>query len=133
MPVGHAKQRAIFGIDVPKGDHLGGPGRGRFWPQFMDEAVRGGDRVGSRRTRKSLRELQINDEALGNWVARRRDEHSVSERPLPLSEPARLAELECGNRQLRLASDFLERRDPSRRIAGERALCRDSGESWRRC
>ncbi len=53
------------------------------------------------------RELQINDGTLGNWVARYRDEHPVSEAPLGLSERARLSELERENRQLRLDNELL--------------------------
>jgi transposase len=61
------------------------------------------ERVGS----ADREELQINDGTLGNWVAKYRDEHPVSEAPLSLSERARLAELERENRQLRLDSEFL--------------------------
>ena len=53
------------------------------------------------------RELQINDGTLGNWVARYRDDHPVSETPLTLSERARLSELEREVRQLKLDNEFL--------------------------
>jgi len=80
--------------------------RARFSPEFRDEAVRLVIESG-RPIAQIARELQINDGTLGNWVARYRDEHPVSETPLSLSERARLAELERENRQLRLDNEFL--------------------------
>jgi transposase len=80
--------------------------RARFSPEFKDEAVRLVIESG-RPIAQIARELQINDGTLGNWVARYRDEHPVSEEPLSLSERARLGELERENRQLRLDNEFL--------------------------
>ena len=80
--------------------------RARFSPEFKGEAVRLVLESG-RPIAQIARELQINDGTLGNWVARYRDEHPVSEVPLSLSERARLAELERENRQLRLDNEFL--------------------------
>ena len=80
--------------------------RARFSPEFKDEAVRLVIESG-RPIAQIARELQINDGTLGNWVARYRDEHPVSEVPLSLSERARLGELERENRQLRLDNEFL--------------------------
>ena len=80
--------------------------RARFSPEFKDEAVRLVVESG-RSIAQIARELGINDGTLGNWVARYRDEHPVSEAPLSLSERARLQELERENRQLRLDNEFL--------------------------
>lgn len=80
--------------------------RTRFSPEYKDEAVRLVIESG-RPIAEVARELRINDGTLGNWVARYRDEHPVTELPLTLSERARLAELERENRQLRLDNEFL--------------------------
>ena len=80
--------------------------RSRYSPEFKDEAVRLVIESG-RTIAQIARELGINDGTLGNWVARYRDEHPVSESPLSISERARLAELERENRQLRLDNEFL--------------------------
>ena len=80
--------------------------RARYTPEFKDEAVRMVIESG-RPIAQVARELRINDGTLGNWVAKYRDEHPVSESPLSISERARLAELERENRQLRLDNEFL--------------------------
>ena len=80
--------------------------RSRYTPEFKDEAVRFVLESG-RPIAQVARELRINDGTLGNWVAKYRDEHPVSESPLSISERARLAELERENRQLRLDNEFL--------------------------
>lgn len=80
--------------------------RARFTPEFKEEAVRLVIE-GSRPIAQVARQLGINDGTLGNWVARFRDEHPVSETPLNLSERQRLAELEREVRQLKLDNEFL--------------------------
>jgi transposase len=80
--------------------------RSRYTPEFRDEAVRFVLESG-RPIAQVARELRINDGTLGNWVAKFRDEHPVSESPLSIGERARLAELERENRQLRLDNEFL--------------------------
>ena len=80
--------------------------RARFTPEFKEEAVRLVIE-GSRPIAQVARQLGINDGTLGNWVAKFRDEHPVSETPLSLSERQRLAELEREVRQLRLDNEFL--------------------------
>ena len=62
---------------------------------------------GSRPIAQVARQLGINDGTLGNWVARFRDEHPLSESPLSLSERQRLLELEREVRQLKLDNEFL--------------------------
>lgn len=80
--------------------------RGRFTPEFKEEAVRLVIE-GSRPIAQVARQLAINEGTLGNWVARFRDEHPVSETPLTLSERQRLSELEREVRQLKLDNEFL--------------------------
>ena len=80
--------------------------RARFTPEFKQEAVQLVIE-GSRPIAQVARSLGINDGTLGNWVARFRDEHPVSESPLTLSERQRLAELEREVRQLKLDNEFL--------------------------
>jgi transposase len=80
--------------------------RARYTPEFKDEAVRLVIESG-RPIAAVARELRIHDGTLGNWVAKYRDEHPVTEAPLSISERARLAELERENRQLRLDNEFL--------------------------
>ena len=80
--------------------------RSRFTPEFKEEAVRLVIE-GSRPIAQVARQLGINDGTLGNWVAKFRDEHPVSETPLSLSERQRLAELEREVRQLKLDNEFL--------------------------
>ena len=80
--------------------------RARFTPEFREEAVRLVIESG-RPIAQVARQLGINDGTLGNWVARFRDEHPVSESPLSLSERQRLAGLEREVRQLKLDNEFL--------------------------
>ena len=80
--------------------------RSTYTPEFRDEAVRLVIESG-RPIAQVARELRINDGTLGNWVAKYRDDHPVSESPLSIGERARLAELERENRQLRLDNEFL--------------------------
>lgn len=80
--------------------------RARFTPEFKEEAVRLVIE-GSRPIAQVARQLGINEGTLGNWVAKFRDEHPVSESPLELSERQRLAELEREVRQLKLDNEFL--------------------------
>ena len=85
-----------------------GRDRARFSPEFKDEAVRLVIESG-RPIAQIAQELKINDGTLGNWVAKFRDAHPVSESPLTLSERAWLQELERENRQLRPKPSSWER------------------------
>lgn len=80
--------------------------RGRFTPEFKDEAVRLVIESG-RPIAQVARELHVHDGTLGNWVQKYRDAHPVAEMALNLSDRARLQELERENRQLRLDNEFL--------------------------
>src|SRR3990172_7013185 len=80
--------------------------RARFTPEFKEEAVRL-VLEGSRPIAQVARQLAINEGTLGNWVAKFRDEHPVSETPLTLSERQRLAGLEREVRQVKLGNEVL--------------------------
>ena len=80
--------------------------RGRFTPEFKDEAVRLVIESG-RPIAQIARELKIPDGTLGNWVGRYRDHHPVSGTPLSVSERMRFARLEREHRQLRADNEFL--------------------------
>ena len=53
------------------------------------------------------REIQVNEGTLGSWVNKYRVEHADEEPPLPMSERARLRELERENRELKMKAEFL--------------------------
>lgn len=79
----------------------------KFSPEYRDEAVKL-VLESSRPIAEVARELGINEGTLGNWVAKYRLEHPVSEE-LNLPERARLRELERENRELRLQAEFLKK------------------------
>jgi transposase len=62
---------------------------------------------GNRPAAQVARELGINPGTLGNWVATYRRAHPVEDQPLPVSDRARLRELERENRELRMRNEFL--------------------------
>lgn len=51
--------------------------------------------------------LQLHEGTLSNWVRQYRDEHPVDEKPLTVSERARLTSLEKEVRDLRMKTEFL--------------------------
>ena len=55
------------------------------------------------------RELDINETTLGNWVKDYREKHASDEPALPVSERARLRELERENRELKMKAGFLSK------------------------
>jgi len=61
----------------------------------------------SRAIAEVAREIQVNEGTLGNWVNKYRVEHADEEPPLPMSERARLRELERENRELKMKAEFL--------------------------
>ena len=79
----------------------------KFSQEYRDEAVKLVIES-SRPIAEVARELGINEGTLGNWVAKYRREHPVSEE-LNLPERARLRELERENRDLRLQAEFLKK------------------------
>jgi transposase-like protein len=80
--------------------------RRKFSPEFRDEAVKMVT-DGNRSTAQVARELGINPGTLGNWVAQYRKAHPVDEEPLPVSDRARLRELERENQELKMRNEFL--------------------------
>ena len=55
------------------------------------------------------RELDVNETTLGNWVKEYREAHADDEPALPVSERARLRELERETRELKMENDFLKK------------------------
>jgi transposase-like protein len=91
-----------------------------FSPEFRDEAARMVVET-SRPIAEVARELGISETSLGNWVRAYREKHAEDEPPLPLSERARLRELERENRELRMKAEFLSKSwRTSRRSIGKR-------------
>ena len=80
--------------------------RRKFSPEFKDEAVKMVIES-SRAIAEVAREIQVNEGTLGNWVNKYRVEHADEEPPLPMSERARLRELERENRELKMKAEFL--------------------------
>lgn len=79
----------------------------KFAPEYRTEAVKL-VLESERPIAEVARELGINEGTLGNWIAKYRREHPVSEE-LNLSERARLRELERENRDLRMEREFLKK------------------------
>jgi transposase len=80
--------------------------RKKFTAEFKDEAVKMVIES-SRPIAEVAREIHVNEGTLGNWCVKYRAEHPVEESPLPVSERARLRELEDEVRELRMKNDFL--------------------------
>jgi transposase len=80
--------------------------RRKFSPEFKDEAVKMVIES-SRAIAEVAREIQVNEGTLGSWVNKYRVEHADEEPPLPMSERARLRELERENRELKMKAEFL--------------------------
>lgn len=80
--------------------------RKKFTAAFKEEAVKMVIES-SRPIADVAREIHVNEGTLGNWVNRYRREHVGEERPLEMSERARLAELEDEVRELRMKNEFL--------------------------
>jgi transposase len=80
----------------------------KFSPEFREEAARMVVET-SRAIADVARELGINETSLGNWVRAYREQHTEDEPPLPVSERARLRELERVNRELEMENAFLKK------------------------
>jgi transposase len=80
--------------------------RQKFSLEVREQAVR---RVidGPRPIVDVAAEMKIHEGTLSNWVRQYRDEHPPAEKPLTISERARLAELEKEVRELRMKTEFL--------------------------
>ena len=79
----------------------------KFSSEYRTEAVKMVIET-SRPIAEVARNLGINEGTLGNWVAKYREEHPISEE-LTVDERARLKELERENRELRMERDFLKK------------------------
>jgi transposase len=82
--------------------------RRKFTPEFKDEAVKLVIEA-SRPVAQVAREIGVNEGTLGNWVKKYREEHPVEDKPLSVSDRARLRELEKENRELRMQAEFLKK------------------------
>ena len=82
--------------------------RMKYSPEFRELAVR---RVidESRPIVDVAREISVLEGTLSNWVRLYRDQHPVEERPLSVSERARLQDLEREVRELRMKTELLEK------------------------
>jgi transposase-like protein len=80
----------------------------KFTPEFREEIAK---LVvdGQRSISEVAREYGLSDTTVGNWVRKYRAEHAGDEPPLPLSERARLRELERENRELAMENAFLKK------------------------
>jgi transposase len=61
----------------------------------------------SRPIAEIAREIHVKEGTLGSWVTKYRADHAGEEPPLPITELARLRELEKENRELRMKTEFL--------------------------
>ena len=78
----------------------------KFSQEFKDEAVRAV--VESSRTIADVaREFNVGPETLRNWVKKYQEANPVEDKPLTISERARLEQLERENQELRLEREFL--------------------------
>ena len=71
--------------------------RKAYTPEFKQEAVGLVIETPNRSLASIAREIGVNEGTLGNWVARHKLDHAGEEPPLPISERARLRELEKEN------------------------------------
>lgn len=80
--------------------------RRSFTPEFKEETAKEVVER-SRPVAEVARELDVNEQTVRNWVSVYRKMHAGEEPPLPVSDRARLRELEKENRELRLEKEFL--------------------------
>lgn len=80
----------------------------KFTPEFREETAKLVVESG-RGIAEVAREYGLVENTLGNWVKKYREDHPVEEEPLPLSERARLRELENENRELAMELAFLKK------------------------
>ena len=82
--------------------------RGKFSPEFKEEAAKMVVET-SQPIAHVARELNVNETTLGYWVKEYREKHAGDEPGLPVSERARLRELERENRELKMRVEFLSK------------------------
>ena len=82
--------------------------RRKFSPEFKEEAAKMVVET-SQPIVRVARELNVNETTLGSWVKDYRDKHADEEPALPVSDRARLRELERENRELKIKVEFLSK------------------------
>lgn len=80
--------------------------RSRYSPEFREAAAKEVVER-SRSIAEVARELGVLEQTLGNWVKKYRETHPVDEEELPVSDRARLKELERRVRELEQENEFL--------------------------
>lgn len=85
-----------------------GQARQKYTQEYKDEAVELVVSSGSP-IAEIARDLGINEGTLGNWVMAAKKSGKLKEKPLDVSERARLKELEEENRRLKMERDFLKK------------------------
>ena len=80
--------------------------RRSFTPEYKDQIARMVVEE-SQAIPSTAREIGVNEQTLRNWVNAYRQAHAGEERPLSISERARLRELEKEVRELKLEKEFL--------------------------
>lgn len=79
-----------------------------YSPEFREEAIKM-VLVSGKPIAVIARDIGVHEGTLTNWVNKYRREHPGEEKPLEMSERARLRELENENRELRMERDFLKK------------------------
>jgi len=85
-----------------------GQARKKYTQEYKDEAVELVISSG-RPVAEIARDLGIYEGTLSNWVHAAKKSGKLQEKPLDISERARLKELEDENRRLRMERDFLKK------------------------
>lgn len=80
----------------------------KFSPEFREETAKLVVE-GQRPIAQVAREHGLSETTVGNWVRKYREDHAEDEPPLPLSDRARLRELERLNRELEMENAFLKK------------------------
>jgi transposase-like protein len=80
----------------------------KYSPEYREEAAKLVVET-SRPIADVARELGVGETTLGNWVRTYREAHAADEPELPISERARLRELERRTRELEMENAFLKK------------------------
>ena len=80
----------------------------KYSPEYREQAAKLVVET-SRPIADVARELGVGETTLGNWVRAYRETHAADEPELPMSERARLRELERRNRELEMENTFLKK------------------------
>lgn len=80
----------------------------KYSPEYREQAAKLVVET-SRPIADVARELGVGETTLGNWVRAYREAHATDEPELPISERARLRELERRNRELEMENTFLKK------------------------